>query len=145
MSFSEIITYGITLLVILRIFFFFRKIYKNCIRKIVFPKKVLAEEREEERKNNELYKEKKHKELVKQQEELRKVQKDDERVYKENLEIVGVAKPVGKWTKMVMMSGNLMHRFLIQLINTEGDKKGFWELFIKAQSSVKGKHKGKGR
>lgn len=45
---------------------------------------------------------------------------------------------------MVMMGSGLMKHFA-QLIHREGDKKGFWELFIKAQSSTKGKHKGKGR
>lgn len=144
MSLAEITIYGITLLIIIRIFFFFRKIYKNRIRKILFPQKVHEEELEEDRKNNELYKEKKYKELVKKQEILRKAQKDDMRVYKEDLEIVDIAKPVGKWTKMVMMGGGLMQR-LAQLIQREGGNKGFWELFIKAQSSTKGKNKGKGR
>lgn len=144
MSLAEITIYGITLLIIIKIFFFFRKIYKNRIRKIIFPRKVYEEEQEEDRKNNELYKEKKHKELAKKQEALREAQKDDMRVYKEDLEIVDIAKPVGKWTKMIMMGGGLM-QLLAQMIQREGGNKGFWELFIKAQSSTKGKNKGRGK
>ncbi|MFP3031367.1 MAG: hypothetical protein ACEY3M_09625, partial [Wolbachia sp.] len=64
--------------------------------------------------------------------------------YKEDPEIVDIAKPVGKWTKMVMMGNGLMQRFA-QLIHREGGQKGFWELFVKAQASTQGKHKGKGR
>ncbi|WP_168464251.1 rho GDP-dissociation inhibitor [Wolbachia endosymbiont of Ctenocephalides felis wCfeT] len=145
MSFEEIIVYGIALFVIVRILLFLRGIYKNRIRKVIFPKKVSEEEQEENKRNNELYQEKKQKELLKRQEEQREKYKDDEgRAYKEDLEIVDVAKPVGKWTRMVMLSGGLMKR-LAQLIRSEGNKKGFWELFIKAQSSTKGKRRGKGR
>lgn len=32
----------------------------------------------------------------------------DLQVYKENLKIVGIAKPVGKWTKMIILSDGLM-------------------------------------
>ncbi|APR98345.1 hypothetical protein [Wolbachia endosymbiont of Folsomia candida] len=145
MSFEHIIIYGIALLVVLKIFFFFRKIYKNRIRKVVFPKKVLKEEWEENQKDNERYKEKKQKELIKRQETLRESQKNDDiQVYHEDLEIVDIAKPVGKWTQMVMLGGGLMKR-LAQLINREGGQKGYWELFVKAQASTQGKYKGKGR
>uniref|UniRef100_A0A1A9VJW3 ABC transporter domain-containing protein n=1 Tax=Glossina austeni TaxID=7395 RepID=A0A1A9VJW3_GLOAU len=71
---------------------------------------------------------------MKQQEMLREKQKDIQ-VYKEDLEIVDIAKPVGKWTKMVMMGNGLMQRFA-QLIHREGRQKGFWELFVKAQAST---------
>ncbi|WP_341808049.1 hypothetical protein [Wolbachia endosymbiont (group E) of Neria commutata] len=145
MSFEQIIVYGITLFIVVIVFLFFRRIYKKRIRKIVFPRKVLKEEWEENKKDNELYKEKKQKELIKRQETLRENQKsDDIRVYQEDLEIVDIAKPVGKWTQMVMLGGGLMKR-LAQLINREGGQKGYWELFVKAQASTQGKYKGKGR
>ncbi|WP_341817200.1 hypothetical protein [Wolbachia endosymbiont (group A) of Agelastica alni] len=143
MSFGQIIIYSIALLAIVKVFLFLRKIYKNRIRKIIFPIKVLKEEWEEDRKFNELYQKNKQKELMKQQEILREKQKDVQ-VYKEDPEIVDIAKPVGKWTKMVMMGNGLMQRFA-QLIHREGGQKGFWELFVKAQASTQGKHKGKGR
>ncbi|WP_264375480.1 MULTISPECIES: hypothetical protein [unclassified Wolbachia] len=143
MPFGQIITYSTILLTIIAVFLFLRKIYKNHIRKIIFPLKVLKEEWEENRRFNELYQKNKQKELMKQQEMLREKQKNMQ-VYKEDLEIVDIAKPLGKWTKMVMMGNSLMKHFS-QLIHREGDKKGFWELFIKAQSSTKGKYKGKGR
>ncbi|MDE5057645.1 hypothetical protein OZD61_02415 [Wolbachia endosymbiont of Drosophila bocki] len=143
MSFGQIIICSIALLAIVKVFLFLRKIYKNRIRKIIFPRKVFKEEWEEDRKFNELYQKNKQKELLKQQEMLREKQKDVQ-VYKEDPEIVDIAKPVGKWTKMVMMGNGLMKRFA-QLIHSEGGQKGFWELFVKAQASTQGKHKGKGR
>lgn len=60
---------------------------------------------------------------MKQQEMLSKKQKDIQ-VYKEDLEIVDITKPLGKWTKMVMMGSGLMKHFA-QLIHREGDKKDF--------------------
>lgn len=143
MSSEQIIVYGITLFIVVIVFLFFRRIYKKRIRKIVFPRKVLKEEWEENKKDNERYKEKKQKELIKRQEILRENQKDIQ-VYQEDLEIVDIAKPVGKWTQMVMLGGGLMKR-LAQLINREGGQKGYWELFMKAQASTQGKYKGKGR
>lgn len=65
-------------------------------------------------------------------------------VYKENLKIVGVAKPIGKWTKMAILNNELMQR-LAQLIQEEGSEKGYWELFVKAQSSTRGIYKGRAR
>ncbi|KLT22186.1 hypothetical protein wVul_1120 [Wolbachia endosymbiont of Armadillidium vulgare str. wVulC] len=143
MPFGQTIIYSTTLLAVITVFFFFRKIYRDRIRRIVFPKKVLEEEWEEDRKFNELYQKNKQRELMKQQEMLREKQKDIQ-VYKDDLEIVDIAKPVGKWTKMVMIGNGLMQRFA-QLIHREGGQKGFWELFVKAQASTQGKHKGKGR
>ncbi|MCA4773813.1 hypothetical protein [Wolbachia endosymbiont of Mansonella perstans] len=143
MPFVQIIIYSITLLAAAAVFFFLRNTYKNRIRKIIFPKKVLKEKWEEDRKFNELYQKNKQKELIKHQEMLHEKQKGIQ-VYKEDPEIVDIAKPVGKWTKMVMLSGEFVQR-LAQLINREGGKKGFWELFVKAQASTQDKHKGKGR
>ncbi len=143
MPLTQIILYSVTLLAVAAVFLFLRKIYKNRIRKIILPRKVFKEEWEEDRKFNELYQKNKQKELMKQQETLREKQKDVQ-VYKEDPEIVDIAKPVGKWTKMIMMGNGLMQRFA-QLIHREGGQKGFWELFVKAQASTQGKHKGKGR
>ncbi|MGL9717270.1 MAG: hypothetical protein ACR5K9_00950 [Wolbachia sp.] len=143
MPFAQIIIYSTTLLAVAAVFLFLKKMYKDRIRKVIFPKKVLEEEWEENRKFNELYQKDKQKELVKRQEILRENQRDYMQ-YKEDPEIVDIAKPVGKWTKMVMMGNGLMQRFA-QLIHREGGQKGFWELFIKAQASTRGKHKGKGR
>lgn len=95
MPFAQIIIYSITLLAAAAVFFFLRSIYKNRIRKVMFPKKVSEEEREEDRKFNELYQKNKQKELMKHQEMLREKQKDIQ-VYKEDPEIVDIAKPVDK-------------------------------------------------
>ncbi len=119
MSHEHIIIYGIILLVAIKIFLFFRKIYKKFVRQVPL--------RECEKKTE-------HKEL----------HLEDHQVYKDNLKIVGIAKPVGKWTQMAILNNQLMQR-LAQLIQQEGDQKGFWELFVKAQSSTQGKYKGRGR
>jgi hypothetical protein len=47
---------------------------------------------------------------------------NDIKVSKENLKTVGIANPVGKWTKMVILNGGLMQR-VAQLIQKEGDQK----------------------
>ncbi|WP_353288728.1 hypothetical protein [Wolbachia endosymbiont (group A) of Pogonocherus hispidulus] len=116
MSYEQIVIYGIILIIAIKIFLFFRRIYKNLVRK--------APLRESEKKTEYNF--------------------DDIQVYKENPEIVAIAKPVGKWTQMVILNDGLMQR-LTQLIQKEGDQKGFWELFVKAQSSIQGKYKGRGR
>ncbi|MDG7056541.1 MAG: hypothetical protein LKM43_00065 [Wolbachia endosymbiont of Penenirmus auritus] len=69
---------------------------------------------------------------------------DDIQIYKADLKIVGIAKPVGKWTKMAIINNELMQR-LARLIQEEGSEKGYWELFVKAQSSIRGKYKGRAR
>lgn len=123
----SIVIYGIILIVAIKIFLFFRRIYTNLVRR-----KVLFHLRESEKKTEHIYQENKlHLE-------------NQSQVYKENLEIVAIAKPVGKWTKMVILSDGLMQR-LAQLITEEGDEKGYWQLFVKAQASTQGKYKGRGR
>ncbi len=67
---------------------------------------------------------------MKRQEMLRKKQKDIQ-VYNEDSKILDIVKPVGKWTKMVVIGSNLMQHFAL-LMHREGRQKGFWELFIKA-------------
>ncbi|UPA54909.1 hypothetical protein MWH06_06610 [Wolbachia pipientis] len=120
----SIVIYGIILIVAIKIFLFFRRIYTNFVRRRYL--------RESEKKTEHIYQENKlHLE-------------NQSQVYKENLEIVAIAKPVGKWTKMVILSDGLMQR-LAQLIQKEGDEKGYWQLFVKAQASTQGKYKGRGR
>lgn len=115
MSYEQISIYGIILVIAIKIFSFFRKrAYKSLIRKVPL--------KSEKKTDQELH----------------------FPVYKENLKIVGTAKPIGKWTKMATLNNELMQR-LAQLIQEEGDKKGYWELFVKAQSSTQGKYKGRGR
>ncbi|MGL9682000.1 MAG: hypothetical protein ACR5K2_03400 [Wolbachia sp.] len=142
MPFARIIIYSIILLAA-AVFFFLRNIYKNRIWEIIFPKKVFEEKLDEDRKFNELYQKNKKKGLIKHHEMLRKKQKDIQ-VYKKGSEIVDIVKPVGKWTKMIMLSGGFMQHLAL-LINREGGQKGFWELFVKVQASTKCRYKGKGR
>lgn len=119
MSYEQISICGIILSIAIKILSFFRKrAYKSLIRK------VSLKESEEKIEHN--------------------LDDDDIQVYKENLKIIGVAKPIGKWTKMAILNNELMQR-LAQLIQEEGDQKGYWELFVKAQSSTQGKYKGRGR
>lgn len=95
MPLTQNTSYSVTLLAVAAVFLFLRKIYKNRIRKIIFPRKVFKEEWEEDGKFNELYQKNKQKELMKQQETLREKQKYVQ-VYKEDPKIVDIAKPVGK-------------------------------------------------
>ena len=115
MSYEQISICGIILIIAIKIFLFFRGIYKNLVRK--------APLRESEKKTEYNF---------------------ENQVYKENLKVVDIAKPVGKWTKMAILNNELMQR-LARLIKEEGDEKGYWELFVKAQSSTQGKYKGRGR
>ncbi|VVC27489.1 Hypothetical protein CINCED_3A025211, partial [Cinara cedri] len=100
--------------------------------------------KEEDKKNNKLHKKNKQKERKQTLEQENITQDDIKQIYKEDLEIVDIIKPLGKWTKMVMQNGGLVLRFA-QLIKSEGSNKGFWQLFVKAQSSTKRKNKDKGR
>jgi len=116
MSYEQIAIWGIILIVAIKIFSFFsRRAHKSPVRK------VSLEESEEKFEHN-----------------------LEIQVYKENLKIIGVAKPIGKWTKMAILNNELMQRLAL-LIQAEGDKKGYWELFVKAQSSTRGRYKGRGR
>ncbi len=119
MSYEQIVIYGIILISAIKIFLFFRRIYKNLVNL-----------RESEKENGKYV--------------SKKTSFYDIQVYKENLKIVGIAKPVGKWTQMAILNNQLMQR-LAQLIQQEGDQKGFWELFVKAQVSTRGRYKGRGR
>lgn len=145
MLLEQIALYGAALFIIIKVFLLVRKKYKNHT---IFTKKDTKEEhKQEDRKNDKLYEKNKQKEFQQtlQQKIHNDIEKDNiKEIYKEDIDIVGIAKPVGKWTEMVMRNGNLMLRFA-QLIRSEGGQKGFWELFIKAQASTQGKHKGKGR
>ncbi|MDN5247562.1 MAG: hypothetical protein QWI36_00250 [Wolbachia endosymbiont of Tyrophagus putrescentiae] len=144
MLLKQIILYSAILLIIVTVFLLFKR---ACKHTKILRRKNFTEKRK--KTEDELYKEKKQKEL---QQESPNNQKDKdeaqelyiEREYEEDIDIVGIAKPVGKWTKMVMQNGGFVSR-LAQLIRSEGGKKGFWELFVKAQASAQGKYKGKGR
>ncbi|AGJ99682.1 MULTISPECIES: hypothetical protein [unclassified Wolbachia] len=114
MSYEQISICGIILIIAIKIFSFFRK---RAYKSLI--RKMSLKEREEKIEHN-------------------------LQVYKENLKIIGVAKPIGKWTKMAILNNELMQR-LARLIQEEGDEKGYWELFVKAQASTQGKYKGRGR
>lgn len=115
MSYEHISICGIILIIAIKLFSFFsRRAYKSPVRK------VSLEESEEQNLD------------------------DDVQIYKANLKVVDIAKPVGKWTQMVILNNVFMQR-LVQLITEEGSEKGYWELFVKAQSSTQGKYKGRVR
>lgn len=61
----------------------------------------------------------------------------------DDIEIVGVAKPVGFWSKFIMnqKAGYIMARMSFQNKNS----KGYWVNLIKAQSSSQGKDQSRGR
>ncbi|MGL9725527.1 MAG: hypothetical protein ACR5KV_02170 [Wolbachia sp.] len=143
MPYGQIIIYSTTLLIIVAVFLFLKKYTEIALGKSYFSKESLKKSEKKIENLMNYIKKNKQKELMKKQEILSDKQKAMQ-IYKEDLKIVDIAKPVGKWTKMVMMSSGLIQRFA-QLIHKEGGKKGFWELFIKTQASTKGKHKGKGR
>ncbi|WP_265037600.1 hypothetical protein [Wolbachia endosymbiont (group A) of Anomoia purmunda] len=118
MSYEQIVVCGIILIIAIKIFLSFRRICTNLVK--------LGESEKKQLENHDI-------------KGIQEIQ-----VYKENLKIIGVAKPVGKWTQMIILNDGLMQR-LAQLIQKEGDQKGFWQLFVKAQASTQGKYKGRGR
>lgn len=63
----------------------------------------------------------------------------------EGVKIVGLAKPVGFWSKFVMSQkmGYLMARMQFQ--HQDKSQKGYWESLIKAQAASQSKEQGKGR
>ncbi|MDG7056454.1 MAG: hypothetical protein LKM44_03130 [Wolbachia endosymbiont of Meromenopon meropis] len=145
MSFGYISIYSVVLLVGIKIFLLCGKLSKKFVKKVIFFKKIRKKGWNKSGKYNEHYRtnEQKEKELIKHQEIPHK-KLEDVQFYEVNPEIINIAKPLGRWTKMVMMGNGLMKR-LSQLIHEEGRKKGFWELFVKAQASTKGKYRGKAR
>jgi len=62
----------------------------------------------------------------------------------EDMKIIGVAKPVGFWSKFVMSQkmGYIMTRMQMQ---TSKDQKGYWVNLMKAQAASQGKEQGRGR
>ncbi|VVC27477.1 Hypothetical protein CINCED_3A000982, partial [Cinara cedri] len=114
-------------------------------KRIIVTKKTTTEE---DKKNNKLHKKNKQKErkqTLEQEIDNNVTQDDIKQIYTEDLEIVDIAKPLGKWTKMVMQNGGLMLRFAQLIKKNEGGQKGFWQLFVEAQSSTKSKNRGQGR
>ncbi|QKX01567.1 hypothetical protein GOY13_01180 [Wolbachia endosymbiont of Cruorifilaria tuberocauda] len=138
MLFVKIFVYSIVLFAIALLFLFLKKEYRDEIRKILFPWMVSkCGLIEENRKHDEIYQKDKQKKLIRHQEMLRGRQKEIPR-------IVGIVKPVGKWTRMVIIGSGLMHHFT-RLIHRKDEQKGFWGLFIEAQTLTRGKYKGRGR
>lgn len=86
-------------LLAIKMFLFFRKIYLTG-RERYYKSRFLCGYRSKKTKN--LYREKKQKKLYLEN------QIDPLQVYREDPEIVDIAKPVGQWTKMVIFSNGLM-------------------------------------
>ncbi len=63
----------------------------------------------------------------------------------EEVKIVGLAKPVGFWSKFVMSQkmGYLMARMHFQ--HSDKEQKGYWESLIKAQAASQSKEQNRGR
>jgi hypothetical protein len=63
----------------------------------------------------------------------------------DKVEVVGIAQPLGFWTKFVTMQkvGFLKARMAMQ--STDKSKDGFWVQLIKAQATSQSKEQGKGR
>ncbi|KYH12710.1 hypothetical protein [Neorickettsia sp. 179522] len=60
--------------------------------------------------------------------------------------IVGIAKPQGKWTSMVIKRNMLYITTLKNLMGSNFSKMGIWQLKVKAQSMIShGMHKGRGK
>ncbi|WP_041917519.1 hypothetical protein [Neorickettsia sennetsu] len=60
--------------------------------------------------------------------------------------IVGIAKPQGKWTSMVIKRNMLYMTTLKNLMGSNFPKMGIWQLKVKAQSLIShGIHKGRGK
>jgi hypothetical protein len=57
-------------------------------------------------------------------------------------QIVGVAEPVGFWTRFVMKQ---KLGFIVARTGLQSSKKGYWANLIKAQAASQGKEQGKGR
>lgn len=57
-------------------------------------------------------------------------------------EILGIAEPVGMWTRFVTEQ---KISWLKAMIGTKTDSRNFWQEMIKAQQRAQGKHKGKMR
>ncbi|WP_198014740.1 hypothetical protein [Neorickettsia helminthoeca] len=60
--------------------------------------------------------------------------------------IVGIAKPQGKWTSMVIRRNMQYMTTLKHLMGTNFSKIGIWQLRLKAQSLIsQGMHRGRGK
>lgn len=60
----------------------------------------------------------------------------------DRIEIVGVTKPIGRWTKFVITQ---KLGYIIARMNAEQNDEGYWVNLIKAQASAQGKDQSKGR
>jgi hypothetical protein len=64
---------------------------------------------------------------------------------KDDVKIVGVAQPVGFWTKFVMGEKGEHISALLEANQSKETGKGFWQAFVTAQRSFAGKMRGGGR
>lgn len=70
--------------------------------------------------------------------------KHEQEIQKDEGLIVGIAKPLGKWTEFVIRQTFGKIKTFANLYNASDDKK-YWVNMVKAQNMWKGKGKGKGR
>lgn len=61
---------------------------------------------------------------------------------KDEVKIVGVAQPVGFWTKFVMGEKSEHVAALLEASQSKESGKGFWQAFVSAQRSFAGKFRG---
>ena len=102
--------------------------------------------KEEEKK----YKKKKKEELKRKLEEERygslstNIYENETSIYNEKSRIVGIRKPIGKWTQFIMSQKMNYLKNFQDLFHKRGGK-GFWQTLIHAQSKSNSFYKGKGR
>lgn len=70
---------------------------------------------------------------------------ENQREKDEDKEIVGLAEPVGRWTKFIMSQKIGYIKARMGMGNNKGGKVGFWVNLIKAQSAQQGKDQSRGR
>jgi hypothetical protein len=96
------------------------------------------------------YLEEKAKILEKQQQnQLENVQHYSVQNMPEPEQIVGIVKPIGRWTEFVIKQKftylHALKQFLAQQDTSGDNRKGFWQIMIEAKSQAQGRHQGKGK
>lgn len=111
--------------------------------KIIPP---LSEDEEEEyQKKNKAYKERKLKKLLKLQ-NLTLNQEEANQLPIEDYRIVGLRKPSGKWTKMIMLEDIAERLAFLQFCRKRNKSPGFWQIKIEfGKSRFTGKNRGRSR
>ncbi|GFZ85610.1 hypothetical protein RLOatenuis_5740 [Rickettsiales bacterium] len=117
------------------------KAAKKC--RLIFTKKL-------NQKAHKRYLEEKAKILEKQrQNQLENVQYYGPQNMPEPEQIVGIAKPVGRWTEFVIKQKfaylHALKQFLAQQDTSGDNRKGFWQIMIEAKSQAQGRHQGKSK